>query len=61
MIIAKLLASNVPDPDPPDPHILDLPDSDSLVRVIDPAPDQASKNKNKSLDSYCFTTSFGLP
>jgi hypothetical protein len=28
--------SNVPDPDPPDPHVLDFPDPDSLVRGMDP-------------------------
>jgi hypothetical protein len=28
-----------PDPDPPDPHVLGLPDSDPLVRCMDPDPD----------------------
>jgi hypothetical protein len=30
-----------PNPDPPDPHVLDLLDSDPLVRVMDPDSDPA--------------------
>jgi hypothetical protein len=43
---------------------LGLPDTDPLVRSMDPGPDMdpsiASKNSKKNLDSYCFVTSFGL-
>jgi hypothetical protein len=33
--------SSVPDPDPPDPHVLGLqdPDPDPLIRGMDPDPD----------------------
>jgi hypothetical protein len=39
-----------------------LPDSDLLVRGMDPDPDPSiiKKNSKKNLDSYCFVTSFGL-
>ena len=43
-----------------------LPDSDPLVRGMDPDPDpsliilSSSKNSKKNLDSYCFVTSIGL-
>ncbi len=31
----KLALISVPDPDPPDPHVLGLPDPDSLFRGMD--------------------------
>ncbi len=36
-----MLFGSVPDPDPPDPRVFGLPDSDpdSLVRGMDPDPD----------------------
>ncbi len=39
-----------------------LPDPDSLVRGVDPDPDPSiiKQNGKKTLDSYCFVTSFGL-
>jgi hypothetical protein len=44
---------------------LGLLDPDPLVRGLDPDPDpsivlSSSKNSKKTLDSYCFVTSFGL-
>jgi hypothetical protein len=47
-----------PNPDPPDPHYLGLPDPDSLVRGVDPS--IIKQNSKKNLDSYCFATSFEL-
>jgi hypothetical protein len=60
--------TSVPDPDSPDPHVLRPPGSGSrsLVRGVDPDPDpyiillSSSKNSKKSIDSYCFVTTFGL-
>jgi hypothetical protein len=43
---------------------LGLPDTDPLVRVIDPDPSiillSSSERSKKNLDSYYFMTSFGL-
>jgi hypothetical protein len=39
-----------PNPDPPDPHYLGLPDPDSLVRGVDPF--IIKQNSKKNLDSY---------
>jgi hypothetical protein len=54
--------SSVPDldpkPDPPDPHVLGLPDPDSSVRGADPS--IIKQNSKKNLDSYYFATSFEL-
>jgi hypothetical protein len=64
--------NSVPDPDPPDHHVLGISDPDPVVRGMDPDPNPApdsdpsiiilssSKNSKKHLDSYCFVTSFGL-
>jgi hypothetical protein len=52
------------DPDPSDPYVLGLldPDSDPLVRGMDPDPASDSsvtkQNSMKNLDFYCFVTSF---
>jgi hypothetical protein len=57
------VADPIPDPDPPDPHVFGLmdPDSDPLVRGMDPDPDpdllSLSKNSEKNLDFYSFVTS----
>jgi hypothetical protein len=56
--------SRAADPDPPDPHVLGLPDPDPLVRGMDPdpAPDPdpsiIMQNSKKNLDSYYFVTLF---
>jgi hypothetical protein len=39
---------------------LSPPDPDPLVKGMDPDPSVIKKNRKKSLDSYCFVTSFGL-
>ncbi len=42
---------------------LGLPDPDPLFRCMDPDPDLSimkQKKLKKSIDSYCFVTSFGL-
>jgi hypothetical protein len=47
-------------PDPPEPHVLGLPDPGPLVRGMDPDPDPSiikQKNSKKNRDSYCFVTS----
>jgi hypothetical protein len=36
-----LVRGSVADPDPPDPHVLGLPDPDPIVRGMDPDPDPA--------------------
>jgi hypothetical protein len=57
-----------PNPDPPDPRVLGLPDPDPLVRGMDPDPDllwiririllSSWKNSKKNLDSYYIVTLF---
>jgi hypothetical protein len=57
-----MLNTSVADPDPnPDPSnpvcFWPHPDSDPLVRGIDPDPSIIKQNSKKNLDSYFFVTS----
>jgi hypothetical protein len=53
---------NSSNPDP-DPHVSGLPDPDSdpLVRCMDPDPNLSiiKQKSKKNFDSHCFVTSFG--
>ncbi len=63
---SPILTTSVPDPDPnpepPDPHVFRPPGSGSASQIYGSGSRSflsSSKNSKKTLDSYCFVTSFG--